>query len=91
MAKIAKLSQLTLTDDELAETTDRLDDMLAHFADIDNLDLSGIEPMIQPFPMVNVMRPDVAAPTLDRDTVMAEAPKHEDGQFWVPPSIGGDS
>jgi aspartyl-tRNA(Asn)/glutamyl-tRNA(Gln) amidotransferase subunit C len=68
--------------------TVQLDGMLAHFADIDALDLATVEPMTQPYPLVNVMRPDVVQPGLDRDEVLAMAPAAEDGRFRVPPIIG---
>ena len=53
-----------------------------------NLDLASVEPMTQPYPLVNVMRDDVVAPSLDRDEVLAAAPAAEDGRFRVPPIIG---
>lgn len=91
VAKVARLARLELTPDELARATHQLSDMLGHFDDIDALDLSDVEPMNQPVPLVNVLRDDEVQPTLDRDEVMAAAPQHEDGRFWVPPVLGGDA
>ena len=91
VAKVARLARLDLTPDELDRATDQLSDMLDHFADIDALDLSDVVPLNSPYPLVNVLRDDVEQPTLDRDEVMASAPKSEDGRFWVPPVLGGDS
>lgn len=91
VAKVARLARLDLTPDELDRATDQLSDMLDHFADIDALDLGDVEPLNSPYPLVNVLRDDVEQPTLDRDEVMASAPKSEDGRFWVPPVLGGDS
>ncbi|MEQ8438428.1 MAG: Asp-tRNA(Asn)/Glu-tRNA(Gln) amidotransferase subunit GatC [Ilumatobacter fluminis] len=91
VAKVARLARLDLTPDELDRATGQLSDMLDHFADIDALDLSDVEPLNSPYPLVNVLRDDVEQPTLDRDEVMASAPKSEDGRFWVPPVLGGDS
>lgn len=88
VAKVARLARLALTDDELARATVQLGDIVDHFADIDELDLDGVEPMTQPFPLTNVLRDDVAAATLDRDEVLAAAPDVEDGRFKVPPIIG---
>jgi aspartyl-tRNA(Asn)/glutamyl-tRNA(Gln) amidotransferase subunit C len=89
--KVARLARLSLTEDEIVIATRELGDMLDHFADIDALDLDDVEPMTQPVPLVNVMRDDVEAPTLDRDEVLAAAPVAEDGQFRVPPIIGLDA
>ncbi|TDT17902.1 aspartyl/glutamyl-tRNA(Asn/Gln) amidotransferase subunit C [Ilumatobacter fluminis] len=91
VAKVARLARLDLTPDELDRATGQLSDMLDHFADIDALDLSDVEPLNSPYPLVNVLRDDDEQPTLDRDEVMASAPKSEDGRFWVPPVLGGDS
>jgi len=88
---VARLARLELTPDELDRATHQLSDMLGHFDDIDALDLSDVEPMNQPVPLVNVLRDDEVQPTLDRDEVMAAAPRHEDGRFWVPPVLGGDA
>ena len=48
MAKVAKLARLSLDADELGQATDQLSDVLDHFADIDALDLDGVEPMTHP-------------------------------------------
>jgi len=90
VAKVARLARLDLTPDELEAATARLGDMLDHFAEIDTLDLSDVEPMTQPYLLVNVMRDDVEQPCLDRDEVLASAPQVEDGRFRVPPVIGGE-
>ncbi len=91
VAKVAKLARLSLNDGELATATHQLSDMLDHFADIDALDLDGVEPMTHPTPIANVMRDDVEQLCLDRDEVLAAAPVAEDGRFRVPPIIGLDS
>lgn len=90
VAKVARLARLDVTPEEIERMTAQLDGMLEHFADVDALDLSTVEPMTQPFPLVNVLRADVARPCLDRDEVMAAAPSVQDGRFRVPPIIGID-
>ena len=90
VAKVARLARLDLTPDEIEAATSQLGDMLDHFAEIDALDLSDVEPMTQPYRLVNVLRDDVERPCLDRDEVLAAAPHIEDGRFRVPPVIGGD-
>jgi aspartyl-tRNA(Asn)/glutamyl-tRNA(Gln) amidotransferase subunit C len=88
VAKVARLARLALTDEELARATVQLGDIVDHFADIDELDLDGVEPMTQPFPLANVLRDDVVTESLDRDEVLAAAPEVEDGRFKVPPIVG---
>ena len=88
--RVAKLARLELSDAELHEATTRLAGMMAHFADIDALDLDDIEPMTQPYELVNVLRDDVPLETLDHDEVLAAAPDASDGRFGVPPILGLD-
>ena len=90
VAKVAKLARLSLSDDELQQATHQLSDMLDHFADIDALDLDGVEPMNNPTHLANVMRDDVVGECLDRDEVLAAAPLAEDHRFRVPPILGLD-
>ena len=90
VAKVARLARLDLGDERLEAMTSQLDDMLGHFADIDALDLDGVEPMTQPYPFVNVLRDDTVAPGLDRDEVLAAAPDPDSDRFRVPPILGLD-
>ena len=88
VAKVARLARLDLAPDELERMTAQLSGMLEHFADIDALDLDGVEPMTHPTPIANVMRDDVVLSGLDRDEVLAAAPAAESGRFLVPPIVG---
>ena len=85
VAHVARLARLELTPEELERYTSQLASMLDHFRDVDALALDGVEPMTQPYELVNVLRPDVEQPCLDRDEVLAEAPQAEQGRFKVPP------
>ena len=85
---MARLARLDLTDDELEHYTDQLAAILDHAADIEALDLDGVEPMTHPVPLTNVLREDIVRPCLDRDEVLAAAPSAESGRFKVPPILG---
>lgn len=91
VVKVAKLARLDLAPHEIERMTAQLDGMLEHFADMDALDLSHVAPMTQPYPLRNVFRDDVVQPGLDREEVLAAAPRVEEGRFHVPPIIGLDS
>lgn len=91
VAHVARLARLHLTDAEVDEFTGQLGDILAHAADIEALDMGSIPPTSHPLPMVNVLRPDVRQPSLDRQEVLDEAPAAEAGQFRVPPVLGESS
>ena len=90
VAKVARLARLDIDDAHVHQFTEQLVKVLAHFRDIDALDLSSVAPMTQPYPLVNVMRDDVELPTLDTDEVLAAAPEAEERRFRVPPIIGLD-
>ena len=90
MVKVSRLARLDVTPEEVQRITTQMAGMLEHFADIDALDLSGIEPMTQPYPLSNVFREDVVVTGLDREEVLANAPAAEDGRFRVPPIVGLD-
>ena len=90
VAKVARMARLNISAADVERYTLQLDGMLDHFADIDNLQLADVQPMTQPFPLVNVLRADVEQPCLDRDEVLNAAPAAEQGRFRVPPSGGED-
>ncbi len=85
---VAMLARLALTDDEIEQLTGELGAILDHAAEVSALDTADVPPTAHPLPLVNVLRPDVPRPGLDRDEVLAEAPAAEDGQFRVPRILG---
>lgn len=88
VAKVARLARLDIDDAHIEHFTEQLGKVMAHFADIDALNLDGVTPMTQPYPLVNVMREDIEMSTLDTDEVLAAAPAAEERRFRVPPIIG---
>ena len=88
---MARLARLDLTAEELDKYTHQLAAILDHAADVEALDLEGVEPMTHPVPLTNVLRNDVVRPCLDRDEVLAAAPAAESGRFKVPPILGEES
>ena len=85
---VAKLSRLSLTDDEIEHLTLELGSILGHAADIESLDLDDIAPTAHPLPLENVFRADEVRPTLDRGEVLAQAPAAEADRFRVPRILG---
>ncbi len=71
---VARLARLSLTDQEVDRFTRHLGDILTHASDVASLDLAGVTPTAHPLPLVNVLRPDVVVPSLDRQEVLAAAP-----------------
>jgi aspartyl-tRNA(Asn)/glutamyl-tRNA(Gln) amidotransferase subunit C len=88
VAHVARLARLSLSEDELDRFTGQLATVLAHAADLAELDLSGQPPTAHPLPVRNVLRPDEVRPCLDRADVLAGAPAVEDNRFRVPRVVG---
>lgn len=88
VAHVARLARLELTAEELERYTEQLAAVLDHAADVASLDTSGVPPTAHPLPLINVLREDVAVPSLDRDEVLAQAPASEDDRFRVPRILG---
>lgn len=85
VAHLAHLARLALDEDELDRLAEQLDVILGAVAKIGEVsDAEGVKPMTHAVPIENVMRPDVVAPSLPRDDVLAGAPAAEDGRFRVP-------
>ncbi len=87
---VARLARLDLTEEEVDLFPAPLRTVLDHAADVAALDLSHLEPSSHPIALENVLRPDVPAPSLDRDEVLAVAPAVEEHRFRVP-RIGGEA
>src|SRR4051794_12102087 len=85
---VATLARLDVTDDEVELFAGQLAAVLEHAEDVEALDTAGVPPTAHPLPLVNVLRDDVPRPSLDRDEVLGQAPKAEEGRFWVPRILG---
>lgn len=88
VAHVARLARLALTDAQIDTFTPQLAAILDHAADVEALQLDDVVPTAHPFPLANVMRPDVARDAGVRDAVLDSAPEAEDGMFRVPPVLG---
>ncbi len=88
VAHVARLARLDVTEDELDRFAAQLAAVLEHAADVAAFDTAGVPPTAHPYPLVNILRDDVAGPCLDRDEVLAMAPAVEDRRFRVPRILG---
>jgi aspartyl-tRNA(Asn)/glutamyl-tRNA(Gln) amidotransferase subunit C len=57
--KLARLARLQLTDDEVAEYQKELAEILHYVEQLNDIDISGLEPTSQVTGLTNVMRSDV--------------------------------
>ncbi len=85
VAGIAEYARIGLTDDELTEMTDYLNDAIALLDPILEYDLEGVEPTFHPIgDLANVVRDDVAVAGLTLDEALANAGSFRDRSFRVP-------
>lgn len=82
--EIALLSRLRVEDEKLDTVGKALSDILTYVEELDELDLTDVEPMAHAVPLHNVFRKDEAKPSLDRDEALRNGPEVENGYFKVP-------
>ena len=92
VAKIAKLSRIKMSDEEIAAMVPELNNILGWVEQLGEVDVTGVEPMTAVIPNVLRLRDDVidADPLTGggvRDKVLANAPAPEHGFFGVPKVI----
>lgn len=81
------LAKLDLSEAEKEEAKKDMGRMLDYIDKLNELDTAGVEPMSHVFPIQNVFREDVVTNGDERDAVLANAPKEQDGAFVVPKTI----
>jgi aspartyl-tRNA(Asn)/glutamyl-tRNA(Gln) amidotransferase subunit C len=90
VAHVAHLARLGLTGDELARLEGQLNHIVDQYAILAELDTDAIPPTAQTIELENILREDVAGPSLAVDDVIGNAASHTDGYIVVPAVIGGD-
>jgi len=85
--KVAHLAKLALTDDELNRISEKLTLVLGHFEKIGEVDTKGVEPLITPIDVTQVLRSDVVEQTLTPEDIVSNAPSRQGNLFKVPPIL----
>ena len=89
--KIARLSQLTLNNDEQAQTLTQLNTIFGLIDQMSAVDTTGVAPLMHPIAMIESvqqrLRTDAVSESNHRDKNMANAPQSEQGYFLVPKVI----
>jgi aspartyl-tRNA(Asn)/glutamyl-tRNA(Gln) amidotransferase subunit C len=83
---VASLARLALDDEELLASGKQLTSILEYVRLLDEVDITGVEPMTHPVPAENVFREDQMLASLPREAALSNAPK-TDGEFFVVPKI----
>ena len=86
VTRIAELARLKLSADEIHLFTAQLGNILRYASEIQDVDTTGVPPTSHPFASGPVSRDDEPVPSLDRATVLEQAPSAAPraGLFKVP-------
>jgi aspartyl-tRNA(Asn)/glutamyl-tRNA(Gln) amidotransferase subunit C len=82
--RIAHLARIAVADDELAQLGHELNAILAFVEQLNEVDVSGVEPMTSVTPMQMKRRADEVTEGGIAGLVVANAPSSEDHFFVVP-------
>ncbi len=82
---LAQLSDFSISDEEVKQLTGDIQEIIAYVSQLDELDVSDIEPTYQVFEMENVWRADEIMPQdASREELIALAPESKNNQVKVP-------
>lgn len=84
VAYVAHLARIALSPEERAMFQHQLEHILEHVKKLNELDVSGIEPMQHGIPVKNQFREDVVKEGIDHESVIHNAPGARHDQFFVP-------
>ena len=87
---VAHLARLGLTPEELDRLQGEMNHILDQYATLAELDTDHIPPTAQVIELENILRDDVARPSMPPEAVLANAPERDGDAFVVPAILGGD-
>ncbi|HET9746543.1 MAG TPA: Asp-tRNA(Asn)/Glu-tRNA(Gln) amidotransferase subunit GatC [Chitinophagaceae bacterium] len=85
--KLAHLSRLEFNDADKAEIKNDLQRMISFVEKLDELDLTGTEPLLHMSSNINVLRQDEVKGSVSREEALKNAPEHDEKFFRVPKVI----
>ncbi len=86
--RLAKLSRLEIPSEQVSEVRADLSKILELFEQLQQVDTSGVEPLVHAIEVSDVFAPDHVAKSLDVEDVLRNAPVHDESFFKVPPVLG---
>lgn len=82
--KIAKLSKLSFSEEELDTFSHQIGDILTYVEQLNELDTEGVPQTARVIPSKNVLREDIVKNTLPTEEALKNAPAQENNMFRVP-------
>lgn len=84
--KVADLARLKVTDAELESLASDLRAIIGYVEVLNEVDTTGVAPMVHAVELQNVLRPDVPIESLPRQAALSNAPR-TDGECFLVPAI----
>ena len=81
--KVAHLARLELNETEKQEMIKDMSKILDFMAKLNELDTTGVEPLVYMSNDVNVLRDDVVKQQITHQEALENAPKHDENYFLV--------
>lgn len=85
--RIAHLARIAVAESEVEHLKDEINAMLAFVEQLQEVDVTGVEPMTSVTPMAMKKRHDTVSAGNDAEAVLHNAPATEDHYFLVPKVI----
>ena len=83
ISHVAKLANLSLTNQEKQVFEKQLKNILGHISKLQEVNTEGVEPIGHITGLVNITRKDEAAPSISQEEALKNAPKTHNGFFEV--------
>jgi aspartyl-tRNA(Asn)/glutamyl-tRNA(Gln) amidotransferase subunit C len=81
--KIAHLARLELAEDEKETLMGDMGKILGFMAKLNEIDTTGVEPLVYMTDEINVLREDVVKQDITHEEALKNAPKHDNNYFLV--------
>jgi aspartyl-tRNA(Asn)/glutamyl-tRNA(Gln) amidotransferase subunit C len=85
--KIANLARLEFNSEEKEDIKSDLQQMIVFIDKLNELDTTGVEPLLHMSENINVLREDEVSGTITREEAFRNAPLHDEQFFKVPKVI----
>jgi aspartyl-tRNA(Asn)/glutamyl-tRNA(Gln) amidotransferase subunit C len=85
---VAHLARLGLSEAELTRLEGQLNHILDQYAILATVPTDHIAPTAQTIELENILRDDVAGPSLSIEAVLSNAPQHDGSSIVVPAILG---
>lgn len=85
--QVAKLARIHLSEQQLADSSKQLADVLNYISQLEQVELPpDVEPFFGATESVNAVRTDEVTPSVQRETILHNAPE-TDGEFYTVPPV----